>query len=97
MNPILPTLSATIGPDVALVSAAITTPPSKIHPTIVVPVLVAFGKGTPWACRAAFRLWLEKSKPGMLKERRLRRQRDWVSGKVYGEGVAVRASISNKG
>ncbi len=41
------TLSATIGPDVALVSAAITTPPSKIHPTIVVPVLVALGKGTP--------------------------------------------------
>lgn len=51
-----PTLSATMGPEVALVSAAITTPPSKIHPTIVVPVLVALGNGTPWACRAAFRL-----------------------------------------
>lgn len=43
------TLSATMGPDVALVSAAMTTPPSNIHPTIVVPVLVAFGKGTPCA------------------------------------------------
>ena len=50
------TLSATIGPDVALVSAAMTTPPSNIQPTIVVPVLVAFGNGTPWACRAALRL-----------------------------------------
>lgn len=43
-----------------------TTPPSKIHPTIVVPVLVAFGRGTPLACRAALRVWLEKSKPGMM-------------------------------
>ena len=50
------TLSATIGPDVALVSAAITTPPSKIQPTIVVPVLVALGSGTPCACKAALRL-----------------------------------------
>ena len=50
------TLSATIGPDVALVSAAMTTPPSNIAPTIVVPVLVAFGNGTPCACRAALRL-----------------------------------------
>lgn len=41
------TLSATIGPLVALVSAAITTPPSNMHPTMVVPVLVAFGSGTP--------------------------------------------------
>lgn len=41
------TLSATIGPEVALVSAAMTTPPSYIQPTIVVPVLVAFGKGMP--------------------------------------------------
>lgn len=43
-----------------------TTPPSNMHPTIVVPVLVAFGKGTPLACNAALRVWLEKSKPGML-------------------------------
>lgn len=50
------TLSATMGPEVALVSAAITTPPSKIHPTIVVPVLVALGNGTPCACSAALRL-----------------------------------------
>lgn len=50
------TLSATIGPLVALVSAAITTPPSKMHPTIVVPVLVALGSGTPCACKAALRL-----------------------------------------
>ena len=49
------TLSATKGPDVALVSAAITTPPLNIHPTIVVPVLVALGRGTPRAWRAALR------------------------------------------
>ena len=55
-----------MGPDVALVSAAITTPPSNMHPTIVVPVLVALGSGTPWACKAALRLWFEKSKPGMI-------------------------------
>jgi hypothetical protein len=59
------TLSATIGPLVARVSAAMTTPPSNRAPTIVVPVLVAFGSGTPWAWRAALRLWLEKSKPAM--------------------------------
>jgi hypothetical protein len=39
-----------------------------MHPTIVVPVLVAFGKGTPLACNAALRVWLEKSKPGMVTE-----------------------------
>jgi hypothetical protein len=33
---------------------------------MVVPVLVAFGSGTPWAWRAALRLWLEKSKPPMV-------------------------------
>jgi hypothetical protein len=33
-----------------------TTPLSYMHPTIVVPVLVALGKGTPRACRAALRL-----------------------------------------
>ena len=49
------TLSATMGPEVARVSAAMTTPPSNIHPTIVVPVLVALGRGTPLACRARFR------------------------------------------
>ena len=43
-----------------------TTPPSNMHPTIVVPVLVAFGNGIPLACNAALRVWLEKSKPGML-------------------------------
>jgi len=36
-------LSATIGPAVALVSAPRTIPSLKRHPTIVVPVLVAFG------------------------------------------------------
>ena len=59
-------LSATIGPLVALVSAAMTTPPSYRHPTMVVPVLVAFGRGTPRACRAMFLLWLLKSKPAMV-------------------------------
>ena len=57
-----------MGPLVALVSAAITTPPSNMHPTMVVPVLVALGSGTPCACRATLRLWLEKSKPGMAAE-----------------------------
>jgi len=33
-----------------------TTPLSYMHPTMVVPVLVAFGKGTPRACNAALRL-----------------------------------------
>jgi len=63
------TLSATMGPLVARVSAAMTTPPSNRHPTMVVPVLVAFGNGTPWAWRATLRLWLEKSKPGMAAVR----------------------------
>lgn len=43
-----------------------TTPPSKMHPTIVVPVLVALGSGTPRACNALLRLTLEKSKPGIF-------------------------------
>lgn len=33
-----------------------TTPPSNMHPTMVVPVLVALGRGTPRAWRAALRL-----------------------------------------
>lgn len=33
---------------------------------MVVPVEVALGKGTPWAWRARFRLWLLKSKPGIV-------------------------------
>jgi hypothetical protein len=60
------TLSATMGPLVALVSAAMTTPPSNKHPTMVVPVLVAFGSGTPWACNAALRLCRPKSNPPIL-------------------------------
>ena len=36
-------LSATIGPCVDLVSAAMTTPPLNLTPTMVVPVDVAFG------------------------------------------------------
>lgn len=55
-----------MGPMVARVSEAITTPPSNLQPTIVVPVLVALGMATPLAARAALRLKLEKSKPGML-------------------------------
>lgn len=42
-----------------------TTPPSYKQPTMVVPVLVAFGSGTPLACNAALRSWFEKSRPGM--------------------------------
>ena len=45
-----------------------------MHPTIVVPELVAFGSGTPLACKAALRVWLEKSNPGMLVERARRAQ-----------------------
>jgi hypothetical protein len=33
---------------------------------MVVPVDVALGRGTPAACRAIFRLWLLKSKPGIV-------------------------------
>jgi hypothetical protein len=55
-----------MSPDVARVSAAMMTPPSKRQPTMVVPVLVARGRGTPFACRAALRLWLLKSKPDMV-------------------------------
>lgn len=33
-----------------------TTPPSYMQPTMVVPVLVALGRGTPRACKAALRL-----------------------------------------
>lgn len=36
---------------------------------MVVPVLVAFGKGTPRAWSAALRVWFEKSKPGMITRR----------------------------
>lgn len=41
-------LSATIGPSVARVSAPRTTPSLKIIPTIVVPVLIAFGSLKPF-------------------------------------------------
>jgi len=47
-----------------------TTPPSYKHPTMVVPVLVAFGKGTPAAWRAKLRSWFEKSKPGIMELQR---------------------------
>lgn len=55
-----------MGPLVALVSAAMTTPPLYRHPTMVVPVLVALGSGTPFACKMLFLLWLLKSKPGIV-------------------------------
>lgn len=35
---------------------------------MVVPVEVALGRGTPAAWRAMFRLWLLKSKPGIVEE-----------------------------
>ena len=38
-----------------------------MQPTMVVPVDVALGRGTPWACSARFLLWLEKSKPGIVR------------------------------
>ena len=62
------TLSATMSPAVARVSAAMMTPPSNRQPTMVVPVLVARGRGMPFACRAALRLWLLKSKPAMVRD-----------------------------
>lgn len=61
-----PTVPGSSRNDGKAVPAAITTPPSKTHPTIVVPVDVAFGSGKPLAWRAALRVWLEKSNPGML-------------------------------
>src|SRR4051812_24343183 len=73
-----------MGPLVARVSAAITTPPSKRQPTIVVPVLVALGRGTPCAWRAILRLWLLKSNPPMVMSRwkwslrRAGRLRSWL-------------------
>ena len=47
-------LSATMSPSVARVSAPSTTPSLNRHPTIVVPVLVAFGNGTPFCSKYAF-------------------------------------------
>ena len=46
-------LSATIGPSVALVSAPKMTPSLKVIPTIVVPVLMAFGVIYPCCSSAA--------------------------------------------
>lgn len=86
------TLSATMGPLVALVSAAITTPPSNMHPTIVVPVLVALGRGTPCACSARLRLWLEKSKPGMLARVVQPKLTDSLGGDVVSIQTRVRLS-----
>ena len=47
-------LSATIGPSVALVSAPNTIPSLNRHPTMVVPVLVALGRGMPFSARKLF-------------------------------------------
>lgn len=47
-------LSATIGPSVARVSAPSMTPSLNMQPTMVVPVLVAFGKGTPCDMSSSF-------------------------------------------
>ena len=49
-------LSATMLPAVARVSAAMTTPPANLQPTIVVPVDVAVGVPNPLALRNWF-LW----------------------------------------
>lgn len=55
-------LSATIGPAVARVSAPSTIPSLKRQPTIVVPVLVAFGVFTPLLSRKALLSELSQSK-----------------------------------
>ena len=47
-------LSATIGPSVARVSAPKIIPSLKRHPTMVVPVLVALGRGIPRSVRKVF-------------------------------------------
>lgn len=47
-------LSATMGPSVARVSAPSTIPSLKRHPTMVVPVLVALGRGRPRWERKSF-------------------------------------------
>lgn len=49
-------LSATIDPAVALVSAAMMTPPLNLHPTMVVPVDVAVGCVPPFLVKNWF-LW----------------------------------------
>ena len=43
-----------MSPDVDLVSAPSTTPPSKIAPQIVVPVFVVFGVTSPLFAKNAF-------------------------------------------
>ena len=47
-------LSATISPDVDLVSAPNTTPPSNTIPQIVVPVLVVLGVANPLLAKNVF-------------------------------------------
>lgn len=48
---------------------------------MVVPVDVAFGNGTPLACKAALRLWLLKSKPGIaMSVDRIRGSADCTRG-----------------
>jgi len=47
-------LSATMSPSVARVSAPRTMPSLKRQPTIVVPVLVALGRGIPRSARKLF-------------------------------------------
>ena len=47
-------LSATMSPSVARVSAPKTIPSLKRHPTMVVPVLVALGRGMPRSARKLF-------------------------------------------
>lgn len=57
-------LSATMGPSVARVSAPSTMPSLNAQPTMVVPVLVAFGSRSPFCVlRWALRLCRPKSKP----------------------------------
>ena len=47
-------LSATISPEVDLVSAPNTTPPLKTAPQIVVPVFVVFGVANPFFAKNEF-------------------------------------------
>ena len=53
-------LSATMSPSVARVSAPKMIPSLKRQPTIVVPVLVAFGRGNPRSARKLFLRRLER-------------------------------------
>lgn len=61
-----------------------TTPPSNMHPTMVVPVDVALGRGRPRECSVTLRAWLEKSKPGIFRNCKIESFRRWMDEEIDG-------------